>query len=200
MGKKSKNSAANTTIYGKTTTTNPYVTSKTDNSGTVSAFNQGTALDVINNFVNANMEKMLDNYLNPSLNNDLNKAKVDNFSSNLSSLTERNVENDIINPLSKRNMLRSSQASDLYNKLAQQNALSSANYMNELMNTSQNDMANLIGNLMIWYMNGYDVLNDTQRQSLSTSQGNATRTQTLSNGNGGLDSSTLLQMALRMVK
>ena len=50
MGKKS-NKTTNKTVYGSTTTTNPYVTSQTNNSGTVTTFNPGTAYDTINNFV-----------------------------------------------------------------------------------------------------------------------------------------------------
>jgi hypothetical protein len=51
MGKKSKSvSTTSQTVYGNTTTTNPYVTSKTDNSGTTSSLNEGTAIYDINEF------------------------------------------------------------------------------------------------------------------------------------------------------
>ena len=121
MGKKSSKTN-NKTVYGNTTTTNPYVTSKTDNKGTVSTFNPGTAYDTINNFVNSNMNNLLDEYLNPTLNSVTNQAKLNNFMKTLSSQTTQNLENNIINPLSKRNMVRSSQATDMYNKLLQANA------------------------------------------------------------------------------
>ena len=51
MGKKStaKTSTTNKTIYGNTTTSNPYVTSQTNNNGTTTYFNSGTAFDSINN-------------------------------------------------------------------------------------------------------------------------------------------------------
>ena len=67
MGKKSSSKTTNKTVYGNTTTTNPYVTSQTTNNGTTSVFNKGTAYDAINNFVNSNMNKLLDEYLNPTL-------------------------------------------------------------------------------------------------------------------------------------
>ena len=65
MGKKSNTS---TTIYGNTTTKNPYAYAKTDNSGTVSGFQDKTALNSIYNFVNNSIDSLLDEYLNPNLN------------------------------------------------------------------------------------------------------------------------------------
>lgn len=191
MGKKSSK-ATTTTIYGNTTTTNPYVTSKTDNSGTVSVFNKGTALDSINDFVNNNMNSLLQEYLNPTLSSTTNQAKLNSFINNLTAQSQANLENNIVNPLSKRNMIRSSQATDMYKNLAQTNASQIAEYAQNLLAGSQKDTASLLANLMLWYMNGYDVLNDTQKQSLSTSQGNATKTQ--SGGSSSNDSSGIYRM------
>ena len=49
MGKKSKKTTSKT-VYGNTTTTNPFVTSQTTNKGTTSTFNPGTAFDTVNKF------------------------------------------------------------------------------------------------------------------------------------------------------
>ena len=176
MGKKSTKTTSKT-VYGNTTTTNPYVTSQTNNQGTVTAFNKGTAFDTINNFVNNNMENLLNQYLNPSLDSTTNQAKMNSYINNLNTETSKNIENNIINPLSNRNMIRSSQAGNLYNNLANTNASNIANYTNELLANSQEDTADLLGNLMLLYMNGYNAINNNQQQSLSTSQGNATKTQ-----------------------
>ena len=195
MGKKSSKTN-NKTVYGNTTTTNPYVTSKTDNKGTVSTFNPGTAYDTINNFVNSNMNNLLDEYLNPTLNSVTNQAKLNNFMKTLSSQTTQNLENNIINPLSKRNMVRSSQATDMYNKLLQANASQVSDYTNNLLAESQNETAKMLTNLLLWYMNGYNVISDNQQQSLSTSQGNATKTGPTT-GNGS-DNSELIKLALQI--
>ena len=173
MGKKSTNTSTTTNVYGNTTTTNPYVTSTTNNGGTTSYFNKGTAFDTINNFVNSNMGILLDEYLNPSLNTITNKSKMNSFINNLNSETVKNLENKIINPLSNRNMVRSSQATNLYNNLAQNNASQIANYSNELLANSQNETAKVLTNLMLMYMNGFDAISNNQQQSLATSQGNA---------------------------
>ena len=200
MGKKSKSTATATNyIYGNTTTTNPYVTSKTNYNGTTSSFKAGTAFDTINNFVNSNMGNLLESYLNPSLNTVTNQAKINEFVNNLSAQTVGNLENDIISPLSKRNMIRSSQAADMYNKLAQNNASQVASFLNQLLGSSQKDTAAMLTNLMLLYMNGYGALRDTQQQSLATSQGAGTRTQ--SGGASDYSSSNqmvqlLTQMAL----
>lgn len=176
MGKKSTKTTSKT-VYGNTTTTNPYVTSQTNNQGTVTAFNKGTAFDTINNFVNNNMGNLLNQYLNPSLDSTTNQAKMNSYINNLNTETSKNIENNIINPLSNRNMIRSSQAGSLYNNLANTNASNIANYTNELLANSQDETADLLGNLMLLYMNGYNAINNNQQQSLSTSQGNATKTQ-----------------------
>lgn len=194
MGKKSKNTTS-TTVYSKTTTANPYVTSTTDNSGTVSAFNDGTAYNSIYDFVNNNIDNLLAEYMNPTLNSTVNKAKMGSFTDALSQASNAYFENNIINPLSKRNMIRSSQATNMYNNLVQNNAAQIANYAQELLGTSQKDTAAMLANLMLWYMNGYNVLSDTQSQSLATSQGNSTKTQTAGNSASTSDLSQMYQLA-----
>ena len=124
MGKKSQTTT--NTVYGNTTTKNPYAWAKTDNSGTLSGFQDKTALNSVYNFVNNSIDSLLDQYLNPTLNSSVNQAKMNSFVNTLNSQTKKNLENNIINPLSARNMLRSSQASDLYKNLSNQNASSLA--------------------------------------------------------------------------
>lgn len=196
MGKKSNKTVART-VYGNTTTTNPYVTATTNNKGTASAFNKGTALDTINNFVNKNMSSLLNSYLKPTLNTVTNKAKMQSFMNTLNSNSLLNLENDIINPLSKRNMIRSSQATDMYNNLAQNNTSQISNYAQELLANSQKDAASMLTNLMLLYMNGYNVLNDTQRMSLNSSQGNSTKTQN-SSVSSGIDTSQMMQLVTQL--
>ncbi len=195
MGKKSSKTT-NKTVYGNTTTTNPYVTSQTTNKGTVSTFNPGTAYDTINNFVNSNMDNLLEEYLNPTLNSVTNQARMKSFMDNLNSQTVQNLENNIINPLSNRNMIRSSQATDMYNNLVQTNANQISDYSNNLLANSQNETAKMLTNLLLWYMNGYNVISNNQQQSLATSQGNSTKTE--SSTSSGIDSSQLLQLAVQL--
>ena len=81
MGKKSQS-----TSYANTTTSNPYVTSTTNNGGTVSNFVDGTALNSVYNFVNKNIDSLLNEYLNPTLNSTTNQAKLNAFANSLATL------------------------------------------------------------------------------------------------------------------
>ena len=174
-GSSSRSSSKNTTKYGNTTTTNPYVTSTTTNKGTVTQLQPNTALSSVYNFTNANIDNLLDEYLNPSLDTASNQAKMSLFNKTLNEETRKNLENNIIAPLAQRNMIRSSQATDLYNNLAKQNNEAISDYASNLMASSQNDTANIINNLMNLALQGYNVVSGNQAQSLQTSAGNATK-------------------------
>ena len=191
MGKQSQNSTSTTSkIYGNTTTNNPYASATTNNSGTTANFQPGTALDSIYNFVNKNMDSLMDEYLNPNLNSTTNQAKLNAYTNKLNSETYKNLENNIINPLSNRNMVRSSQATDLYKNLSDQNASSLSSYINDLLADSQENTASMMNNLLAAYMQGYNVISDMQNQSLQTSAGNGTTTTNSSSNSNGLGMST----------
>ena len=198
MGSNSSSTTSRTT-YGNTSTDNPYVKSITNNNGTTTTFKANTAYDAINKFVNANMESVLNEYLNPTLNSTTNKSKLNSFANTLASQSAKSLENDIINPLSKRNMVRSSQATDLYKNLANSNTNAVANYANELLSNSQKDTASVIKTLLAAYLNAYGAIQDTQAQSLATSQGNATKTQNTSSASGATlsnnDIATIMALA-----
>lgn len=171
-GNSNTNSFRSTT-YSKTTTSNPYITSTTNNKGTTTKWQDGTALKSINDFTNSNIDSLLNEYLNPSLDNATNQAKMKMFSKTLEENTRKNLENDIIAPLAQRNMIRSSQATDMYNQLAKQNNEAISDYATSLLASSQNDSANVINNLMNYVLQGWNVVNGNQAMSLNTSQGNA---------------------------
>ena len=182
MGKKSQTTSK---VYGNTTTSNPYATASTNNSGTTSAFKEGTALDTIYNYVNNNIGSLLDEYMNPNINSATNQAKLNAYTSALNTEAAKSLENNIINPLSNRNMIRSSQATDLYKNLSESTTDSLSSYVNELIAESQENTAAMMNNLLSAYMQGYNVISDMQNQSLQTSAGNATTTTNASSSLGG---------------
>ena len=145
MGKQSQTT---TRVYGNTTTSNPYATASTNNSGTTSAFAPGSALETIYNTVNKNMDSLLNDYLNPNLNSTTNQAKLNSFVNTLNNTTAANLENNIINPLSNRNMVRSSQATDLYKNLATSNTNATADFVNDLLSSSQENSAKIISKVL----------------------------------------------------
>lgn len=174
-GSKSKSSSTSSTNYSTTTTSNPYVTSTTNNGGTTTTLQPNTALSSVYNFTNQNIDNLLNEYLNPSYDNNINQTKMNYFTRNLEDETRKNLENNIIAPLSQRNMIRSSQATDLYNQLAKQNNRAIADYADNLLMNSQNDTGNIINNLMNLALQGYNVVSGNQAQSLQTSSGNASK-------------------------
>ena len=192
MGKKSQTTTTKT-VLGDTTTSNPYATARTNNSGTIANFKDGTALNSVYNFVNRNIDSLLDDYLTPNLNSLTNQAKLKTFRNNLESETFKNLENGIINPLSKRNMIRSSQAGDLYRNLSNQNSATIEDYLTDLIAQSQENSAKMISNLLTQYLAGANYLTDMQKQSLQTSSGNATKT---SETSGSSDLQRILQLAM----
>ena len=173
-GSKSKSSSSSTTKYNTTTTSNPYVTSTTTNKGTTTTLQPNTALSTVYNFTNNNIEKLLNDYLNPSIDSPQNQAKLDLYTKTLNDQTRKSLENNIIAPLSQRNMIRSSQATDLYNNLAKQQNEAVNEYTTNLLASSQNDTANIINNLMNLAFQGYNIISGNQAQSLQTSSGNST--------------------------
>ena len=195
MGKKSNNTVSST-VYSKTSTSNPYATATTDNSGTTASFLPGTAFDSIYNVVNNNIDSLLDEYLNPSLNTVTNSAKLREYTKNLSNQALNSLENTVINPLSNRNMLRSSQATDLYKNLSNQTISSLDSFINNLLAESQVNSAKVLNNLLAAYLSGYNVLSDMQNKSLQTSSGNATKT-TSSENSGNSMLSTVIPIMLQ---
>ena len=174
-GSKSKSSSSSSTTYKTTTTNNPYVTSTTTDKGTTTKLQPNTALSTVYDFTNNNMDRLLNEYLNPSINTDLNQAKLNAYTKTLNDETRKSLENNIIAPLSQRNMLRSSQATDLYNNLANKQADALDDYTASLLASSQNDTANMINTLMNLAFQGYNVVSGNQAQSLNTSSGNANK-------------------------
>ena len=196
MGSSSKSTATRSTVYGDTTTSNPYAYARTNNSGTVAGFQNGTALNSIYNFVNKSIDSLLDEYMKPNLNSSSNQAKLNAFTNTLNQQTKSNLENNIINNLSARNMVRSSQATDLYRNLSNQNIASIANYANDLIANSQENTAKMLANLLNYYMQGANYLATMQNQSLNTSKGNASTTNSTSSSN--YDTKDLAEKMLSM--
>lgn len=172
-GSKSKSNTSSQTTYSKTTTKNPYVTSVTDNSGTTTTLNDGTAYKSIYDYTNANMDDLLEEYRNPTLDSPTNQALLKSYTDNLNKQSLKALENNIINPLTQRNMVRSSAATNMYNNLTQLMNDSISDYSANLLANSQANTANMINLLMNAYLQGHNAVNGNQALSLQTSSGNA---------------------------
>lgn len=159
------NSGGSKTEFGNSVQSNPYYRSYTDSNGVTKVnFTNGSAGDTAYKFVNKNISGLLDNYLNPNLNSATNQAKLNAFNKT----QQQNLQNNIISPLAQNNMIRSSQATNMYNNLSNQ----SADYANQLIANNQDDSWNMINNLMSLYMNGYTGASNQQAASIGASTGN----------------------------
>ncbi len=180
---KSNTNASSSKRYSTTTTSNPYVTSTTNNRGTTTKFQDGSALNTVNNFTNNNIDRLLNEYLNPSIDTTQNQALLGQYQKNLESETNKSLQNNIIAPLTQRNMIRSSQATDLYNNLSKNNNDAISDYTAQLLSNSQNTTENTLNTLMNYIFQTGNLFNSNQALSLNTSSGNAT-TNTKSNTSG----------------
>ena len=172
-GSSSSSSSKSSTKYKDTTTTNPYVSSHTTDKGTTTTLQPNTALSSVYDFTNSNIDSLLNQYLNPSLDNATSQAQLSAYTKTLNDETRKNLENNVISPLAQRNMLRSSQATDMYNNLANQQNEAISDYATSLLANNQQNTANIINNLMNLAFQGYNVVSGNQAQSLNTSSGNA---------------------------
>lgn len=179
----SNTNASSSKRYSKTTTSNPYVTSTTNNRGTTTKFQDGSALSTVNNFTNNNIDRLLNEYLNPSIDTTQNQALLGQYQKNLESETNKSLQNNIIAPLTRRNMIRSSQATDLYNNLSKNNNDAISDYTAQLLSNSQNTTENTLNTLMNYIFQTGNLFNSNQALSLNTSSGNGT-TNTKSNTSG----------------
>jgi len=172
MGKNSSNTSSTSSskpTFINTNTTNPYYQTKTDKKGnTTNTFIKGTAGETAYNFVNENAADLLDSYLRPSLDSVTNQAKLAAFNKQ----QQANLQNNIINPLANNNMIRSSQATNMYNNLSNQ----AADYANNLLANSQNDTWNMINNLMNLYTAGYTGASNDVSTALRAAVGNNSKT------------------------
>lgn len=172
MGKSKSNTSStssSTPTFIDTNTSNPYYQTTTDKNGnTTNNFVKGSAGETAYKFVNNNIGQLLDNYLNPSLDSATNQAKLSAFNKQQQS----NLQNNIINPLANNNMVRSSQATNMYNNLSNQ----SADYANQLLANTQTDTWNMINNLMDLYTTGYTGASNDISTALKAGVGNSSTT------------------------
>ena len=75
----SSGSQSSNTQYKDTTTTNPYITSSTTNKGTTTTFEPNSSFQAIYDFTNQNIKNLLNDYVNPSIDNNVNQAKMEYY-------------------------------------------------------------------------------------------------------------------------
>ena len=169
MGGKSSSTSTSSNQPKPASLSNPFYTTRTDaNGNTTTNFVQGTAGQQSYDFVNKNLSSLLDSYLHPSLDSVTNQAKLNQFNKQQS----QNLQNNIISPLANKNMIRSSQATNMYNNLSNQ----AADYANNLLANDQENTWNMINNLVNLYTQAYSGMANDASNTMNYSVGSGTTT------------------------
>lgn len=161
MGKSGK------TPYQNTTSSNPYATGTHTSNG--SSFTLNPYMTQANQFIEGNMPSLYNQLLNPSLDNPQTQARASLFYDQFNKDSGKAFENNVINPLAKRNMLRSSAMNDLNNNFAKSQNEQIATFNNQLMANNTADTSALINQLM----NLYTTHANFGQQALANAKGDA---------------------------
>lgn len=150
--------------FQSTTSTSPYATATSTNSGTNVKLND--FLTNTNAWVEKSMPSLYNQLLNLSFDNPATKAKSGLFNNAFTESSNNAFENNLINPLSSRNMLRSSASTNMYNNFAKDQNDTLSTFNNQLIADNTADTSNLMNQLMNVYLLGANLGN----QAVSTAQ------------------------------
>ena len=135
--------------YYTTTISNPYAGAYTGYLGSGYALNP--FLTEQNKMIEQTVPALYRQLLNPDLNSPINQARTQAFTKAFNLQSQKSFENNLINPLSQRRMLRSSLVNDLANNLQAEQTSQIADFNNSLLANSIADTQSLINMLMNQY-------------------------------------------------
>ena len=135
--------------YQMFTSKNPYASAVMTQYG--SSYKLNPFLTSQNQFIEKNVPQLYNQLLNPNLNNPISQARTQAFTNALNAQSQNAFENNIINPLSQRRMLRSSLLNDLSNNLQKQQTQQISDFNTQQLANSLNDTQALINQLMNQY-------------------------------------------------
>ena len=139
---------------------NPYATAFMSKFGSAYALNP--FLESQNRLIEQSVPTLYNQLLNPNYESQASLAKAKAFENTLKTQSNLSFENDIINPLSERRMLRSSLLNDLLNNLQNTQTTQIANFKNEELANKSEEVQNLIN----FFMNQYKINASFGQQAL----------------------------------
>lgn len=151
--------------FQSTTSSSPYATATSTQNGTSVKLND--FYTGLNNQVEQNVPDLVNTLLNPSLDNATTRAKSNLFYNQFNKDSTKAFENNLVNPLASRGMLRSSAANNLYGNFANNQNEQISKFNDGLIADSTMDTQNLISTLMNLYLTGSNISN----QAVSNAQG-----------------------------
>ena len=181
--------------YATVTSSNPYATAVSNGFGSFYTLNP--FLTKQNKTIEAAVPQLYQRLANPTLNDPVSKARTQAFTKSLNTQSKQAFENNIINPLSQRNMLRSSLVNDLANNLQANQTSQIADFDTKQLANSLSDSQSLINFYMNHYRNNANYgLNTISQNNKDSSSINSYNLNGLSGGAGGSDMTSMIGPAL----
>ena len=178
--------------YATVTSSNPYATAN----GFGSAYTLNPFLTKQNKAIEAAVPQLYQKLANPTLDDPISKARTQAFTKSLNSQSNQAFENNIINPLSQRRMLRSSLVNDLANNLQANQTSQIADFNTNQLANSLTDAQSLINFYMNQYKNnayfGVDTLSGNSKNSSNI---NSYNLKSVGGANGSVDWGTIAKTA-----
>ena len=180
--------------YATVTSSNPYATAISNGFG--SAYTLNPFLTKQNKAIEAAVPQLYQKLANPTLDDPISKARTQAFTKSLNSQSNQAFENNIINPLSQRRMLRSSLVNDLANNLQANQTSQIADFNTNQLANSLTDAQSLINFYMNQYKNnayfGVDTLSGNSKNSSNI---NSYNLKSVGGANGSVDWGTIAKTA-----
>ena len=129
---------------------------------------------------NQDFQGLYDEWKNPSLDSATNQARIAAYNKEMGKNYNSLLQNDIINPLVNSNMLRSSQATNMYNNAANQLADKYNDFTTDLLASSEENAYNRLKALYEAYAQGQAALAGDYNSAIQMANGNQS---TISSGN-----------------
>lgn len=152
--------------YTSVSANNPYATAIASGDGVSYVLNP--FLTQQNKLIEQTVPQVYQRLINPSLNDPISVARRNVFEKALNTQSKNAFENNLINPLSKRRMLRSSLLNDLSNNLSANQTEQVANFNDNLLANSLSDSQSMIDFLMTQYKNHASFGQDAVQNALNS--------------------------------
>lgn len=180
--------------YSTVATSSPYANAYSN--GYISSYRLNPFLTSQNRIIENAVPQLYERLANPSLNDPVSKARTSAFTKALNSQSQQAFENNIINPLSQRRMLRSSLVNDLANNLQANQTSKIADFNTNQLANSLSDTQSLINFYMNQYKNNASFGSDLLNQNLNhASNVNSYNLKSMSGSGSGADWGSLAKTA-----
>ena len=180
--------------YSTVTSSNPYATAVSNGLGSFYTLNP--FLTRQNKAIENAVPQLYQRLANPSLDDPVSKARTNAFTKSLNAQSTQAFENNIINPLSQRRMLRSSLVNDLANNLQANQTSQIADFDTKQLANSLSDSQSLINFYMNQYKNNANYgLNTLGQNTKDSSAINSYNLSSMS-GSGGSDWTSMIGPAI----